>query len=62
MSFAYTEEKLNPLSQKVKAAVDDKTKDIDWSKKTDIKAELMLLRFALQGILQRVVGFFGQRT
>jgi hypothetical protein len=41
LSFAYTEEKLNPLSQKVKAAVDDKTKDIDWSKKTDIKAELM---------------------
>lgn len=38
--FAYPEDKLIPLSQKVKAVVDDKAKYTDWSKRTDIKAEL----------------------
>ena len=38
--FIYPEEKLIPLSQKVKSIVDDKAKYADWSKRSDIKAEL----------------------
>ena len=38
--FSYPEDKLIPLSQKVKSVVDDKAKYTDWSKRTDIKAEL----------------------
>ncbi|MEX2350243.1 MAG: type I restriction endonuclease subunit R [Flavobacteriaceae bacterium] len=38
--FVYPDEKLIPLSEKVKAVVDDKTKYTDWSKRADIKAEL----------------------
>jgi len=38
--FEYPHEKLIPLSQAVKAIVDDKTKYTDWSKREDIKAEL----------------------
>ncbi len=38
--FVYPEDKLIPLSQKVKSVVDDKAKYTDWSKRTDIKAEL----------------------
>jgi type I restriction enzyme R subunit len=39
-NFAYAEEKLIDLSQKVKSVVDDKAKYTDWSKRDDIKAEL----------------------
>ncbi len=38
--FEYPDEKLIPLSKKVKDIVDDKTKYIDWSHRNDIKAEL----------------------
>jgi type I restriction enzyme R subunit len=38
--FEYPDEKLIPLAQKVKDVVDDKAKYTDWSKRTDIKAEL----------------------
>lgn len=38
--FTYPEEKLIPLAQKVKAVVDDKAKYTEWSKRSDIKAEL----------------------
>lgn len=38
--FIYPENKLIPLSQKVKKVVDDKAKYTDWSKRDDIKAEL----------------------
>jgi type I restriction enzyme, R subunit len=38
--FVYPEEKLVPLSQKVKEVVDDKAKYTDWSRRDDIKAEL----------------------
>ncbi|MBK1791348.1 type I restriction endonuclease subunit R [Persicirhabdus sediminis] len=38
--FDYPEEKLIPLSEKVKSIVDDKTKYTDWSQRADIKAEL----------------------
>lgn len=38
--FTYPEEKLVPLSQEVKAVVDDKTKYTDWDHRDDIKAEL----------------------
>jgi len=38
--FTYPEEKLISLSQKVKKVVDDKAKYTDWSKRTDLKAEL----------------------
>ncbi|MDX9739262.1 MAG: type I restriction endonuclease subunit R [Candidatus Dojkabacteria bacterium] len=39
-AFYYPEEKLRTLSMAVKAIVDDKSKYTDWSKKSDIKAEL----------------------
>lgn len=38
--FFYPEEKLVPLSKKVKEVVDDKAKYTDWNRKEDIKAEL----------------------
>jgi type I restriction enzyme, R subunit len=38
--FEYPHEKLIPLSQAVKAIVDDKAKYTDWSQREDIKAEL----------------------
>jgi len=38
--FAYPEDKLIYLAQKVKEVVDDKAKYTDWSKRDDIKAEL----------------------
>jgi len=38
--FEYPDEKLIPLSKKVKEVVDDKAKYIDWSHRNDIKAEL----------------------
>lgn len=38
--FTYPEDKLVSLAQKVKEVVDDKAKYTDWSKRTDIKAEL----------------------
>lgn len=38
--FAYPEDKLKILSKAVKDVVDDVTKYTDWSKRTDIKAEL----------------------
>ncbi len=34
--FSYPEEKLVPLSKKVKQVVDDKAKYTDWSKRDDI--------------------------
>ncbi|MFM7636287.1 MAG: type I restriction enzyme endonuclease domain-containing protein, partial [Crocinitomicaceae bacterium] len=38
--FIYPEDKLITLAQLVKSVVDDKAKYTDWSKRTDIKAEL----------------------
>ena len=38
--FEYPDEKLIPLSENVKALVDDKAKYTDWNKREDIKAEL----------------------
>jgi type I restriction enzyme R subunit len=38
--FEYPDEKLIPLSEKVKGLVDDKAKYTDWNKRDDIKAEL----------------------
>lgn len=38
--FEYPEEKLIPLSKRVKVVVDDKAKYTDWSRRVDIKAEL----------------------
>jgi len=38
--FTYPEDKLLALSQEVKRVVDDKAKYTDWSKRSDIKAEL----------------------
>jgi len=38
--FVYPEDKLITLAQLVKSVVDDKAKYTDWSKRTDIKAEL----------------------
>jgi type I restriction enzyme R subunit len=38
--FEYPDEKLIPLSKKVKEVVDDKAKYTDWSRRNDIKAEL----------------------
>lgn len=38
--FEYPEDKLVVLSREVKSIVDDKSKYTDWSKKSDIKAEL----------------------
>ncbi|HBH23214.1 MAG TPA: type I restriction endonuclease [Cytophagales bacterium] len=38
--FEYPENKLIPLSKKVKLVVDDKAKYTDWDKRDDIKAEL----------------------
>uniref|UniRef100_UPI0025F7BE51 type I restriction enzyme endonuclease domain-containing protein n=1 Tax=Marivirga sp. TaxID=2018662 RepID=UPI0025F7BE51 len=38
--FEYPDEKLIPLSENVKALVDDKAKYTDWNKRADIKAEL----------------------
>ena len=38
--FEYPDEKLIPLSKKVKEVVDDKARYIDWSHRNDIKAEL----------------------
>ena len=38
--FSYPEDKLIKLAQLVKSVVDDKAKYTDWSKRTDIKAEL----------------------
>ncbi|NRA93011.1 MAG: DUF3387 domain-containing protein, partial [Psychroserpens sp.] len=38
--FTYPEDKLISLAQKVKEVVDDKAKYTDWSKRSDIKAEL----------------------
>ncbi len=38
--FVYPEDKLIPLARKVKKVVDDKAKYTDWSKRSDIKAEL----------------------
>jgi type I restriction enzyme, R subunit len=39
-NFVYPEEKLVPLAQKVKVAVDFKAKYTDWSRRDDLKAEL----------------------
>jgi type I restriction enzyme R subunit len=38
--FEYPEDKLLDLAKKVKVVVDDKARYTDWSKRTDIKAEL----------------------
>ena len=38
--FSYPEDKLLELAKKVKVVVDDKAKYTDWSKRSDIKAEL----------------------
>jgi len=38
--FAYPEDKLLDLAKKVKVIVDDKAKYTDWSRRSDIKAEL----------------------
>ena len=38
--FTYEDERLIPLSQAVKALVDDKAKYTDWNHRDDIKAEL----------------------
>jgi type I restriction enzyme R subunit len=38
--FKYPEDKLIPLAKKVKEVLDDKAKYTDWSKRSDIKAEL----------------------
>jgi type I restriction enzyme R subunit len=38
--FVYPEDKLVQLAQKVKKVVDDKAKYTDWSKRSDIKADL----------------------
>ena len=38
--FEYPEDKLIHLSKQVKTVVDDKAKYTDWSKRSDIKAEL----------------------
>jgi len=38
--FEYPDEKLIPLSKRVKEVVDDKAKYTDWSRRDDIKAEL----------------------
>lgn len=38
--FEYPEDKLIPLSKRVKEVVDDKAKYTDWSQRVDIKAEL----------------------
>jgi type I restriction enzyme R subunit len=38
--FEYPEEKLIPLAKQVKEVVEDKAKFTDWSKRTDIRAEL----------------------
>lgn len=38
--FVYPEDKLIPLAQNVKEVVDDKARYTDWSKRSDIKAEL----------------------
>lgn len=38
--FEYPDDKLIPLSKKVKEVVDDKAKYTDWSQRVDIKAEL----------------------
>ena len=38
--FAYPDDKMIVLAQKVKGVVDDKAKYTDWSKRDDIKAEL----------------------
>jgi type I restriction enzyme R subunit len=38
--FAFPEDKLLTLAQEVKRVVDDKAKYTDWSKRSDIKAEL----------------------
>jgi len=38
--FEYPDDKLIKLSREVKTVVDDKAKYTDWSKRTDIKAEL----------------------
>lgn len=38
--FDYPDEKLIPLSKKVKEVVDDKAEYTDWSRRNDIKAEL----------------------
>ena len=38
--FEYPDEKLIPLSKKVKEVVDDKARYTDWSRRNDIKAEL----------------------
>ena len=38
--FEYPEDKLIPLSKKVKGVVDDKAKYTDWDQRVDIKAEL----------------------
>ncbi|WP_421843810.1 type I restriction endonuclease subunit R [Marinobacter algicola] len=47
--FTYPEEKLLPLSEAVKAVVDDKMKYTDWNRREDIKAELKVDLILLLG-------------
>ncbi|KPP98752.1 type I restriction endonuclease subunit R [Marinobacter sp. HL-58] len=47
--FTYPEEKLLPLSEAVKAVVDDKIKYTDWNQREDIKAELKVDLILLLG-------------
>ena len=47
--FAYPDDKMIVLSQKVKEVVDDKAKYTDWSKRDDIKAELKVDLILLLG-------------
>lgn len=47
--FTYPEDKLIALSQEVKKVVDDKAKYTDWSKRSDIKAELKVDLIILLG-------------
>ena len=50
--FEYPEEKLIPLAKSVKEVVEDKTRFTDWSKRTDIRAELkadLIVLLAMNG-------------
>ena len=47
--FTYPEDKLLILAQEVKKVVDDKSKYTDWSKRSDIKAELKVDLIILLG-------------
>ncbi|MEQ9546823.1 MAG: DUF3387 domain-containing protein [Marinobacter sp.] len=47
--FTYLEQKLLPLSEAVKAVVDDKIEYTDWNRREDIKAELKVDLILLLG-------------